>query len=182
MIRKIYTNAIVDIRTQGSMFILPALFKPGIGNFDFVTNTEGKSIMLKIDGFCIICVLNDSCAANSKYNETIARLTGPLTPIQLREVFCHASYININLKQRPQYFSIYDNNNEKYYIHARVPEYCELIERENVEIPIGELLTKYCSPMIGKVDNKEQILIWIKEGKYNFLFDETGEFINHAKN
>ena len=179
MIRKDYTNAIVDTKTIGSVFILPAIQHPSIEPFDFTDNKSGKAIMIRLDQFCIVCILNDSCGAYNLFLDEIAKIKGALTPFQLREIFTHMVYINMHLKERPIYYSEFLENGE-YHIKAKVPDTVELIEEKDREITHGELLYHYCKDMIGQVENKESILNEIKEGKRRYLLNDTGEFIDHS--
>lgn len=180
MIRKDYTNAIVDTNTIGSIFIVPAIQHTSIEPFDFTDNTDGKTIMIRLDEFCVICVLNDSCGTYSLFKDDIAKIKGALTPFQLREIFTHVVYINLNLKERPVYYSQFSENAE-YHIKAKIPETAELVPEEERQITHGELLYHYCKDMIGPVENKKTILNEIKMGKRRYLLNDSGEFINHSK-
>ena len=40
-------------------------------------------------------------------------------------------------------------------------------------------MTIYCSPLIGAVENKDEVLNAIKNSEYNFLFDLNGNFLNN---
>lgn len=175
MVRKIYTKAIVDSSTIGSIIILPAIQHSSIEPFDFTDNFDGKTILLRLDEFCIICVLDDSCGAYSMFVDDIAKIKGPCTPFQLREIFSHMIYINLHLKERPSYYSSFSPKG-KYYIKARVPETAELIEEKDRQITFGEIMHYYLKDMINKDAKTEPILNQIKAGKYTYLFDNKGNF------
>jgi len=179
MIRKDYTNAIVDTSTIGSIVILPAIQHHSIEPFDFVDNQAGKTIMIRLDKFCIICVLNDSCGTYNLFHNDISKIRGALTPCQLREIFSHMVYINIHIKQRPVYYSQFSENGE-YHIKAKVPNTVEMISEEERHVKHADLLHHYCKDIIGTIENKDTILNEIKLGKRSYLFNENGEFINHS--
>jgi len=180
MLRRFHTGAFVDKRALGSFILLPALEARGIESFDIATHTKGQTIMIRVGGICIVCVLDDSHAASDLCRGTVRKFTNSLIPVQLREVFCHATYINMNLKERPQYHSEYQHGTEKYFIRAAVPSYWNLFDKEYVQISIEELLERYCGPMIGDRDDREHILEGLKAGKYNFLFNENGHFLDYS--
>ena len=99
-----------------------------------------------------------------------------MTPFQLRELFTHMVYLNLNLNKRPKYYS-YFKWDGSYYINAKLPRTIELIE-EIKEISHGELLYYYCKDLFENLENKEAILSEIKQERRRFLFDEKGRFIN----
>ena len=153
MIKKDYTQAIVDADTIGSIFIVPAIQHSSIEPFDLTDNKEAKTLMIRLDEFCIICVLNDSCGTYSLFKEEIAKIKGALTHFQLRELFTHMVYINLHIKERPTYFSQFLVNDE-YHIKAKIPETVELLPEEERLITHGELLYHYCKDMIVPIENK----------------------------
>lgn len=180
MIRKDYTNAIVDTTTLGSIFILPAIQQNSIEPFDFADNKGGNTIMIRLDEFCMMCVLNDSCGTYSLLRDDIAKINGAMTPFQLREIFTQMVYINLHLKERPVFYSQFLENGE-YHIKAKVPKTTELIPEKERQITHGELLYHYIKDMIGPIENKESILNEIKMGKRRYLLNDKGVFLNHSK-
>jgi hypothetical protein len=179
VIRAFYTNAIVDNKVIGSIMVLPALSHPSIGRFDFTDNANGKSIMLRLDEFCIICVLNDSCGAYTLFAENINKIKGALSPFQLREIFSHISYINSNLKERPVFHSRFFENGD-YHITADVPEIAQLIDENLREFTFGEVMYCYCKDMIQNNEQGKLILDQIKKGHYTYLYTSEGEFRDYS--
>lgn len=180
MIRMDYTNVIVDTKTIGSILIIPAIQHSSVEPFDLAVHNAGKSILIRLDEFCMICVLNDSCATYNLIQNDIEKINGALTPFQLRELFTQMVYINLHLKERPIYYSQFLENGE-YHIKVKIPEIVELIAEDERLIPQGELLFHYCKDMIGPIDNKEAILNDIKSGNRRYLLNDKGEFLNHSK-
>lgn len=180
MIRTDFTNAIVATNTIGSIFILPAIQHSTIEPFDFTDNEAGKSILLRLDGICVICVLNDSCGSYSLFQNDIVKIKGALSPFQLREIFSHLVYINLNLKTRPKFYSKFSTNG-KYNISADVPKNAELVKEEDRILSLGEILSYYIQDML---DPKviDQILPEVKKGRYTYLVNEKGEFLDYSIN
>jgi hypothetical protein len=177
--RSHYTNAKIDYNVQGTVIIVPALAIDKADGFDFLDNEISKTIMLQLGEFSIICVLNDSCAGFTLYNDNISNIGGPLSPFQIRDAFAHLSFINLNLKERPIYFSRFSQSLDEYQIKATLPKFVELLDEEERIISSGKLLRQFVEPMIGEVENKEQILKEIEENKRNYLFDNEGNFIKN---
>lgn len=180
MVRKYFTKAIADINTIGSIVIVPAIQHESIEPFDFTDNKDSKTIMMRLDEFCIICVLNDSCGVYSLILDDLFKIKGALTPFQLRELFTHMVYINLHLKERPTYYSQFLQKGE-YHIKAKIPETAELIAEDERVITHGELLFHYCKDLIGDIENKQEILNEIKSGKRRYLFNDKGEFLDYSK-
>lgn len=175
--RSHYSGAKIDPKVFGTILILPAI-KLGRFEFDYVDSQAGKALMLQLDDFCIIAVLNDSGAAYNMFEEAISKFSAPLSPFQLREVVAHLNFININLKERPIYKSVI-NSNVGYEIIVELPETFHLVEEDLRIAKPGEFLRYYVKDMIGDIEEKEKVLDEIEKGKRNYLFDENGNFINH---
>lgn len=150
------------------------------GGFDFIDSHSGKTIMLQLGEIAIITTLDDSCAAIAVFETNFMKITGPLSPFQLREIVAHFNFINLSLKEKPEYRSFIKGNGE-YKIQANVPEKIELLDEKDRFVSIGEFLRYYIEPIIGEIDNREKVLNEIKAGKRTYLFDETGKFIDYSK-
>ena len=180
VIRKDYTNAIIDRNIIGTIFVVPAFNHKDIVPFDYTDNYAGKVVMLRLDEFCIFCVLNDSCGVFNLFYDSFKKINGPLTPFQLKELFTHLVYINLRIKERPVFFSSFSSNGN-YNINAIFPDIVELVPESEFSCTRGELLFYYCKDLIGPIENREKILDEIKNGKRRYLFDNNGDFINFRK-
>jgi hypothetical protein len=178
--RSHYTKAKIDENVYGTVLILPALKIGNRENFDYVDSETAKSVLLQLNEFSIIVVLNDSSFSYTMFKEFIDKIEGPLSSFQLREILAHLNYININLKERPVYQSNIKSDGN-YYITSIIPEdICLIEEGKRISSP-GEFLKLYVHELIGNIDNRETIINEIGEGKRNFLIDKKGQFINHSQ-
>jgi hypothetical protein len=178
--RSHYTKAKIDSDVYGTIFILPAMAIDGIGGFDFIDSLAGKTIMLQLGKFSIISVLNDSCAGSAFFMEQMEKISGPLSPFQLREIIAHLNFINLSLKERPVYRSFMTHKGE-YQIKATVPEILYLLDEEERFVSPGQFLKYYVEPMIEDLENRDKVLQELEEGKRNYLFDENDNFIKNEK-
>ncbi|MCU0472972.1 MAG: HNH endonuclease [Bacteroidales bacterium] len=177
--RSYYTGAEIDGKVYGTFFILPSINGDGIDNFDYGDNLWGKGVLMQLDEFSIVAVLNDSGAGLSLWSDQFSKINGPVTHFQLREIFSIMNYININLKIRPVYQSLFSPNC-KYKITVDLPEFAELVDKKDEAFSVGKILSHYVEPMI-KTKNKAKILHEIEEGKRGYLFDKDGSFVNYTK-
>jgi hypothetical protein len=172
--RSHYTKAIIDRKVYGSVFIYPVDKEE---NFDYCDCLEGRSILLQLQDFAIIAVLNDSHAVSSVIqNLNInSHLKFPLEGIQLREIFAHINFININLVHRPQYYSYLNKSNEYRIEVSQLPNKVDLLEEEKQSTSLGELVKYFTEPMIGDVLNRNEMLKALEKGKVTFTFmDKAG--------
>ncbi|MGQ7869802.1 hypothetical protein [Sunxiuqinia sp. sy24] len=137
--------------------------------------------MLQLGEFSIISILNDSSAALNVFMENFKKINGAVTPFQLREIFSHLVFININLKDRPIYYSEYVARKKQYFIRTKFPSGIYLEDENERVISIGMLLRNYAEKIMGNIDNKEEILKEIEEERRSYLFNNEGIFLSYNK-
>jgi hypothetical protein len=82
----------------------------------------GASISLRIGDVFVFAVLNDSGSALGKLNETIQKITAPLTMLQARELLAKFYDRNLSFEQRPTYHSEINLWTGEYRITAEIPD------------------------------------------------------------
>jgi hypothetical protein len=171
IIRSGYTGAVLDKSVLGSIFILPAY--TGDGNnklFDYGDLTFARSVLLRLNDVAIIGLLCDSCAIGSSI-DMMKLVEGPLSEIQIREVFAYHSYACAKLKTTPRFYSEMENN--LYHIRAEIKEPI-VLEDFNLE-EWGALFSWSLQTLLND-QVPEQVIKNIKSGKYTFLRNQQGEF------
>jgi hypothetical protein len=171
--RSFYTRASLDTSVLGSLLVLHAKTAEHLEPFDYVDLHASKTMLLRLGGVAFIAVLDDSCAALNVFQDFYKKLTGPLSPIQLREVTARLAFINLNLKERPTFKSEFDPVTGRYLISASVPKELNLMEPDWDEF--GSILYRATKEYLPALD-LEQMAPHIKKGKYTFLFDQEGRF------
>lgn len=176
--RSPYTKCQIDSKVFCSILILPTKSFNAQEQFDYGDNFPGKGLLVRFDDFCIISILNDSCASVNLFENEIRSIEGFLNPLQYREILVRLSYINVNLKIRPKYFTDF-NYNKACKIVAQLPDYFEFEDKEIYNY--GDFLYSATHDFIDNIKNpnKADILKNVKNGTYTFLFDENGNFINN---
>lgn len=173
-----FVKSKVDSNVLGSLLILPAMIEPIFGKFDFADNQLSGSIMIRINDFFIIGILNDSCKSQMIFKHMIEKINGPLTRPQIRELFAHLTFINIHLKERPLYYSHVNTFGENHNIKAKTFENYEIVPEEEYLITWSELNYHYNKDTFLGTDIDENILLEIKNGKRSFLFSGKDKFNN----
>lgn len=178
--RSHYTDAKIHEDVYGSLFIFPIIKLNDKEEFDYIDSSNGKTVMLQLGEFCIITVLNDSCAGLSVISDQVNQITGALSPLQVREIVSHLNFVNMNLKERPIFKSKISYKGEYEIIAERPKTWFLLDEKDRVCTP-GQFLRFYAERLIGEIDNRELILKEIEEGKRSYMFNEKGEFNDYSK-
>jgi hypothetical protein len=179
MSRVYHTGAIVHEHVYGSILILPALSINEEKQFDYMDSAAAQTGMIQLGNICIISVLNDSCACQTVLSGVLKKISGPLTPFQLKEIFAHMVYINLHLKERPKFHSTISKRG--YEIEATLPETLELIPEKEQIISLGELLYFYIDKFLSKdTPDRDALLQSIRKGKRRYLLNEKDEFIDNS--
>jgi hypothetical protein len=174
--RSHYTEAIIENEVIGSILIVPVEVNNENDRFDYADSPFAKGVLLQLDSFCIIAVLNDAKAAQSIMHEKFLKFKGALIPQQTREILANFNYLNINLKEAPTFYSAISNKKE-YHIKAKVPELFYLLPNKERIASIGGFLKLYTEPFLEGHPEKAKLLLEIENDKRSFLWDEKGDFL-----
>lgn len=179
LVRSVYTGAVIEPTAFGSCLILEAKTEPLYEHFDYADLYQPQSVLLRVGDVCIIAVLNDSGAAFSKFLPDLEKLTGALGPLQLREVFAHLAFINTKLKVRPQFRSRLGRDGT-YRIVGEHPPQVEL--KHSTRRDFGKILYACTHETVRRLrqSNRNEMLEGIRAGRWTFLFDEKGKFIDKS--
>lgn len=101
--RAFHIGAEVEPKARGSMFVFPV--DGGDGDFDLHTSTEAQTLYLQLGRTGMIAVFDDSCAAMNRIRGLLEMIAGPVSPPQAREIAVHFAMANLDLQNRPQYWT-----------------------------------------------------------------------------
>jgi hypothetical protein len=175
-----YTGCNLDPKVMGSVIVVPAKTESFYEHFDFGDNSMSRTMLLRVGDTAFVTVLNDSCAAINLLQPTLERISGALSPIQLRELMSRLAISNLHLKVRPRFFSQFDLEKEKCLMSAELPTEWELDEWE--KDTFGKLMYSCCATMLAALQHPENAsaIENVKRGRWTFLFDENGKFIENS--
>jgi hypothetical protein len=177
--RSFFSDAVMDDGVLGSFYVLPAQLSDAYESFDYRDLYDARTVLLCLGDTCLIAVLNDSGIARHAFQSYFDKITGALSPIQLREVMSHLAHINNLVKVRPRFGSRVMFN-DRYYIHADVPATIELAE--GGQELFGETLFACTADILGQFQNSDIEVIRrdVRAGKRTFLFDSDGKFLTDS--
>lgn len=175
VVRSYHSGVEIHREVLGSVIVLPAKVRQHLEAFDFIDLTHAQTMLLRVDDVAIIAVFNDSGAALTVALEDLQRkITGPLSPIQLREIAATFASINLQVVPRPHFFSEFDLLEESCRIMAERPD--------EVHIPTwdyelhGSIMHKLTDDFLKSIRNSDQLRGPIKSGQYSFLTTPEGTF------
>lgn len=180
MVRATQNGVSISNECLGTTFVLPAKTAAHLDNYDYRDTYAANTILLRINDIAFFSVLDDSCAALNFFSGHIRRLTAPLSPIQLREVLSHLTFLNYKLKYRPSYHTKIDPGTGDVSIAANLPERLELEKYSRKEF--GDILYANVSEYVNKMPSPDKNFTKdnIIKSNYQFLFDENGEFLTNS--
>lgn len=181
VVRAAYTRASLNHKIIGSFFLLNAKEAEHIEPFDYGDLFFTKTIFLRFNEIVLFCVLDDACATYALMkNEAISKITGPLSPIQIREVMARIAYAASIITSRPKFFTTIKNESLK--ISAKTAKFVKITEHDPNRY--GAFLYRSCKEFLEnrKFENKEFILHNLKLGRWTFLFDQNGHFLSNSMN
>jgi hypothetical protein len=163
----------------GTLVILTAKIEDGDESFDVADLHEAQAMLIRCHDVAIVAVFNDSTAVTGHLLRILENVTGPLSPLQLREVMVEAASCNLHLKERPKYASLVDLRARTNKIVAALPEKPEW---HPVDLKVRGRLMEHSlrshsrSSFVGYA-NTEDFLAKVREGLQTFLYDSDGKFI-----
>ena len=177
--RSFYTMCPMDPKVHGSLLVLPAQTQDHYEHFDYGDLYFAKTVLLRLGDAAFITVLNDSCAAWNVCQATLERITGALSTLQLRELTAHFAFVNLNLKDRPTYYSGTDATGVL-RMSASLPDHVNFEDPLNVTL--GTVVYGLCKEIISTLKNADEDNLHdhVKQGRYTFLFDSEGRFIQNS--
>ena len=179
IVRCFYNDCQIEKEAIGSFLCMPVRREASPDRFDFADFSQAQTMMLRLDDVGLLAVFNDSCGAKIFFQQRLKRITGAVSELQLREIMVELAFLNLHLKLRPEFYSEFDMENERYRILAKCPKQAELVELDYTIR--GEMLNRafgYALPNLRKAGHtEEQILEMVRSGMLSYLFNDKGEFI-----
>ncbi|MCQ1779410.1 hypothetical protein NOJ05_19565 [Neorhizobium galegae] len=178
--RAFTVKAEVEAKAFGSMFVFPIRGDGTTDAFDLATFTEAQTLYIRLGSTGIVAVFDDACAAIHGIYPLLEKLDGPLSWTQAREVAARMALANLDLENRPSFWTHISSDKEKVIIGGTT-DTAPRFRKLNAEL-YGQTMAgvfRDLPPVDGYTP--EQAMSALQAGSITFLFDDHGNFIHdHA--
>jgi hypothetical protein len=182
LVRSIYTGAAIDAEAIGSMIVLQSQVFEDTDSFDYGDLYFEQVCCIKLGDIGVATVFDDSNGALSMFYPRLERFTGPVSDIQLREVMVELAFLNMHIKERARFATHIDLETEELRIVAFRPPQVVLSDMDYAMR--GSMLMYAVKDFVPAIRvpgaTREEIEAAILEGKFTFLFDDEGKFVQHS--
>jgi hypothetical protein len=170
--RSFFTQIPLASNVVGSIYVLPTQTNGLDSNFDYADLPVAQSIMLRLGEVAVVAALNDSGGAAAllgrPFADSIASVSMPLSPIQVREILARVAYANLCIEERPKYHTYLEEKSGQLGIEAT---HSPIVIASNfVADDYGKILhflvneaLPDLAPMVDELDLK------VRSGKFSFL-------------
>lgn len=171
-----YTGVGAEPEVLGSFLMFRAKLENRVEMFDFRSYTASKTMSLTLgDMFFVVC-LDDAGMVRQCRQSRLSRISGPLSPLQRREMLALFGYTRLVLKQLPTFRTMIDSAVGQVTIASDVPRYVQAVENDQLW---GDILDTVCGDILDRIDQPdiEEVRGHIRRGEWSFLVDGNGHFI-----
>lgn len=171
-----YAKSSFENSAWSTMLMLPVAQGPYYSDFDFCDLSNQSSLMIRLGDRVILSVLNDSCGVLNIIEEDLKKITAPLSPVQIRELFAKMSFINTILVERPEFISEIDRSTGTHIITSKIPQYVEIGDYNLRDY--GKILYRLTKDHIALLpeENQSYITQQVKNGTWTYILNSDGEF------
>lgn len=172
--RAFHIGAAVQREATGSLYVFPIDAAPDA--FDLLTFTEAQTLYIQLGTTGLIAVFDDAHAATNRVMWIIDRITGPLSPFQGRNMAVHYAMANLDLENRPRFYTLISEDRTRVTIGGSVG--AAPIFRPYDQALFGDLMTA-AFPVLPAVNDldPEEARARLATGDMNFLLDEQNRFV-----
>ncbi len=174
--RTVFTKVVVEPQVLGSFFLLPARTDEGAGIYDLCSSSAGRALMVRLNEVCMIACFDDATAACQLLSSFLVPISGPISALQSRELLARVAYVNVSLKEHPQFHTEIDEGTSELKVSVTLPQRPEI---DHDPRRLGALMEQLCGPLLSRMDRppREEILVPLREGRWTFLVDDDNRFI-----
>jgi hypothetical protein len=179
VVRSAYVGSILGKGVLGSFAIMHVEHGLMRHQFDFGSLYRPQTVLLRLGDVGMIAVLNDACGTLHCMSRTLDKITGPVSDLQLREIFTNMAFLNFHLKEHPVFHTNIDVRNEVHLIGATLP----VLQLKEFHFKLRGLLLyralREALPLI-RIPGlpHEEVVKAVRNGTFSLLIGNDGKFIS----
>jgi hypothetical protein len=175
VVRSFDTGALLEPGVMGSLLVLVAQTGTAYGDFDFKDLYGPKTMILRLGEVAFVVALADACIALNMMSYIAGKIDsvkGVLSPGQLREVTAHMAFLNLHLRERPQFSSLFQGQEGRYIIQAKVPKMLALGPTQPSDL--GSVMYDCCDDIIETIpaEKRAEVTDHMKRGWWSYFPSE----------
>ncbi len=173
--RAFHIGAEVLPTAAGSMFVFPV--DGDDGDFDLHSFTEAQTLYLRLGQTGIIAVFDDACGAIHHVDWILAKITGPVSAVQARELAVHFAVANLDLTNRPSFWTWVSADRKTVTIGGTTDDVP--IFRPFDHKLFGHMMAgAFPKPSAAFGMTADEVAARMLAGELSFLLDANGAFIS----
>lgn len=179
--RSFYTGVRYRGGVPGSFLIIPSRSDDIFDKFDYHDFYPYQCMMIKIGDLALYAVFGDCCLSLDLINSILARITAPLNAFQVREIAAELALASASIDARPTFRYNFKNDTGISRITVQKLKHIRPL-RTGYDLR-GQIMHSIFrnfdfSNFTSRGQNGQAILEIIGTGRYSFLFDDLGNFID----
>jgi hypothetical protein len=178
-----FTGAAIGDHVLGSLILMKLVPDPDDEPFDLASVTDAYTLMLRADDLAVFAVFNDAIACVGAIDPILERITGPLNPLQARELAAELAAAKLHLENPPLFRSeMADGDGAELQILADVePGGPRFLDKDPGTVGFVKhfLLQHALGNVSGR--SREESVDLIRRNRLSFLFDDEGVFIQSGR-
>lgn len=180
IVRTLYTGAKISPEAMGTCIVLHADNGSLNNPFDYKDINGVNTGLIRIGDKALLCALDDARLSLRFLHSRLKPVLGqPLSPIQLREMLAHLTYIKRSLVIQPSFRSEYNLEEKKPTIKATIPDDVSLDEYKYEDY--GAVLYLCTFDFLDDLAEENiDIHAQVKSGRIGFTVDENFNFVKQS--
>jgi hypothetical protein len=166
----------IEDEVFGSLIVVPVDDITKERKFDFANNLQGRTLLLQVNDFALIYVMDDCGATTGMLVNQLKHLPKELNLLQIRELYVHYVVANMHILSEPKFRTGIPLKGTVPAISVNLPE---LVINDINHRLFGKLLASVLSPYADNIiiygKTGDAALKRIEEGDVSFIFNGLSE-------
>lgn len=178
-----YSGARLGDFVLGSFMLVQLVPDPEDEPFDVASVTDASTLFLRAGDIAIYAVLNDGQACVGAIEPTLDRITGPLNPMQARELAAELAAAKLHMENPPRFSTLMSDTDGRdiQMIATLDPAGPRFLDKDLATV--GFVKHFAFQHVLDRIEghSREEAVELLKRNRLSFLFDDDGNFITQGR-